>query len=108
MTIEFRPLSEALGAEVIGVNVADDHSDETIAVIRDGWLCYNILLFRGQGPHVGAAVGIRPAIWHVQDKATIRPMNPGTPRSWSALQHQSRWQGYWRTTGPQLRRSLAQ
>ena len=48
MTIEFRPLSEALGAEVIGVNVADDHSDETIAVIRDDWLRYNILLFRGQ------------------------------------------------------------
>ena len=48
MTIEFRPLSEALGAEVIGVNVADDHSDETIAEIRDGWLRYNILLFRDQ------------------------------------------------------------
>ena len=48
MTIEFRPLSEALGAEVIGVNVADDHSDETIAEIREGWLCHKILLFRGQ------------------------------------------------------------
>ena len=48
MTIEFKPLSDALGAEVIGVNVADDHSDETIAEIRDGWLRHNILLFRGQ------------------------------------------------------------
>ena len=48
MTIEFRPLSEALGAEVIGVNVADDQSDETIAEIRDGWLRHKILLFRGQ------------------------------------------------------------
>ena len=48
MTIEFRPLSEALGAEVIGVNVDDDLSNETIAEIRDGWLRYNILLFRGQ------------------------------------------------------------
>ena len=48
MTIEFRPLCEALGAEVIGVNVADDHSDETIAEIRKGWLHYKILLFRGQ------------------------------------------------------------
>ena len=48
MTIEFRPLSEALGAEVIGANVADDHSNETIAEIREGWLRYNILLFRGQ------------------------------------------------------------
>jgi taurine dioxygenase len=48
MTIEFKPLNEALGAEVIGINVADDQSDETIAEIRDGWLRYNILLFRGQ------------------------------------------------------------
>ena len=48
MTIEFRPLSKALGAEVIGVNVADDQSDETIAEIREGWLRHNILLFRGQ------------------------------------------------------------
>ena len=48
MVIEFKPLSEALGAEVIGINVADDHSDETIVEIRDGWLRHNILLFRGQ------------------------------------------------------------
>ena len=48
MTIEFRPLSEALGAEVLGVNVAADHSDETIAEIRDRWLHYKILLFRDQ------------------------------------------------------------
>ena len=48
MTIEFRPLSDALGAEVIGVNVADDQSDETITEIREGWLRHKILLFRGQ------------------------------------------------------------
>ena len=48
MTIEFKPLSDALGAEAIGVNVADDHSDETIAEIREGWLRHKILLFRGQ------------------------------------------------------------
>ena len=48
MTIKFRPLNETLGAEVIGVNVADDHSDEMIAEIRAGWLQHNILLFRNQ------------------------------------------------------------
>ena len=36
MTIEFKPLCDALGAEVIGVNVADDHSNEAIAEIRKG------------------------------------------------------------------------
>ena len=48
MPIEFRPICDVLGAEVIGVNVADDHSDETIAEIRNGWLLHKILLFRGQ------------------------------------------------------------
>lgn len=48
MAIEFQPLSDAIGAEVININVADDQSDETIAEIREGWLRYKILLFRGQ------------------------------------------------------------
>ena len=48
MSIEFRPLSEALGAEVVGVEVTDDLSDQTVAEIREGWLEYNILLFQNQ------------------------------------------------------------
>ena len=48
MKIEFRPLSDALGAEVIGVNVAGDLSEQTISEIRAGWLQHNILLFRNQ------------------------------------------------------------
>ena len=48
MAIEFKPLSDALGAEVIDINIAEDLSDETIAEIRDIWLRHKILLFRGQ------------------------------------------------------------
>ena len=48
MTIEFRPLGDALGAEAVGINLADNHSDEAIAEIRKGWLVHKILLFRGQ------------------------------------------------------------
>lgn len=48
MTIEFKPLSDALGAEVIGIKVADKHSDEIISEIRLGWLRHKILLFRNQ------------------------------------------------------------
>ncbi|MDP6058786.1 MAG: TauD/TfdA family dioxygenase, partial [Pirellulaceae bacterium] len=48
MTIEYRPLGDALGAEVTGINLADDHSNETIAELRKNWLHYKILLFRGQ------------------------------------------------------------
>jgi taurine dioxygenase len=48
MAIEFKPLCDVLGAEVKGVNIAEDLSDETVAEIRDGWLRHKILLFRGQ------------------------------------------------------------
>ncbi len=48
MMIKFRPLNDALGAEVLDINLAADHSDETIRKIREGWLQYGILLFRGQ------------------------------------------------------------
>ncbi len=48
MTIKYKPLCDALGAEVTGIDLASDHSDEVIADIRDGWLQYKILLFREQ------------------------------------------------------------
>ena len=48
MKIECRPLSDALGAEVVGVDITDDLSEQTISEIRAGWLQYNILLFRNQ------------------------------------------------------------
>ncbi len=48
MAIEFKPVSDALGAEVKGINVADDHSAQEIAEVRKGWLKYGILLFRNQ------------------------------------------------------------
>ena len=48
MTIEYKPLCDALGADVIGLNLANDHSDETIAGLRKSWLRNGILLFRDQ------------------------------------------------------------
>ena len=48
MSIEFIPLCEAQGAEVVGIDVTAELSDQTIAEIREGWLKYNILLFRKQ------------------------------------------------------------
>ena len=48
MTIKCQPLSDALGAEVIDVDLGEDQSDERIAELRDYWLQFKILLFRGQ------------------------------------------------------------
>ena len=47
-TLEFRPLSKALGAEVGGVDMAKSLDDETYEALRAAWLEHQILLFREQ------------------------------------------------------------
>lgn len=46
MSLELRPLSDALGAEVLGIDMSSQLADTVIADIRAAWLKYNILLFR--------------------------------------------------------------
>jgi len=46
MSVKFRQLHDSFGAEVTGVNIADDLDDETFAQIEAGWYRYSILLFR--------------------------------------------------------------
>ncbi len=48
MTIEFKPLSFSLGAEVLGLKIKDSPSKEQIELVRAGFLKYGILLFREQ------------------------------------------------------------
>ena len=48
MTVEFRPLSYALGAEVRGVDISVPCSDADWKAIHAAFLQYGILLFRGQ------------------------------------------------------------
>ena len=52
-TLQTRKLSNAFGIEVLGVNVKETPSDETIAEIRALWNEYGIVLLRGQDitPH---------------------------------------------------------
>jgi taurine dioxygenase len=47
MTIELRPLHPSFGAEVVGVDLAGDLDEETIATIQDAWTRFSLLLFRG-------------------------------------------------------------
>ena len=51
-TIEVAPIAGALGAEVGGVDLAGDLSDEMVAEIRAAWLEHLVLFFRGQ-EHLG-------------------------------------------------------
>ena len=48
MKLDLRPLSEALGAEVRGVDLAKKQGAETVAALRQAWLDHLILLFRDQ------------------------------------------------------------
>ena len=46
MKIDLRPLHPSFGAEVVGVDVAQDLDEETIAAIPDAWTRHSLLLFR--------------------------------------------------------------
>jgi taurine dioxygenase len=48
MPIEFRPLSDAIGVEAIGVDLSQDFSLETFEKIRREWERNCVILFRGQ------------------------------------------------------------
>src|SRR6478752_4308987 len=46
--LDIRPLSGALGAEILGIDLAHDVSDDTIAAIRAAWLEHLVIFFRDQ------------------------------------------------------------
>lgn len=47
MTLQIRPLSTALGAEILGVDPSQEITDAVFAEIRQAWLDHTLLLFRG-------------------------------------------------------------
>ena len=56
-TLDIRPIAGALGAEILGIDLAHDVSDETIAAIRAAWLKHLVIFFRDQTlepPHLVA------------------------------------------------------
>ena len=46
--MEIKPLSEALGAEILGVDLSHDLSPESWEKIFSVWLTYKVIVFRGQ------------------------------------------------------------
>jgi taurine dioxygenase len=46
--IDIRPIAGALGAEVLGVDLARDLRAETVAAIREAWLDHCVVFFRDQ------------------------------------------------------------
>src|SRR5260370_26227134 len=47
-TLALRPLSPALGVEMIGVDLSEEVDDYTFAQIRDAWHRNLVILLRGQ------------------------------------------------------------
>ena len=47
-TLDIRPLSGTIGAEILGIDLARDVSDETTAAIRAAWLEHLVIFFRDQ------------------------------------------------------------
>src|SRR5215212_12249148 len=47
-TFDIRPLSGAIGAEILGLDLAHEVSDETIAAVRAAWLAHLVIFFRDQ------------------------------------------------------------
>ncbi len=46
--LDIRPLSGALGAEILGIDLAHDLGDDTVAAIRAAWLEHLVVFFRAQ------------------------------------------------------------
>jgi len=46
--LEVRPLSRAVGAEILGINLLNPVSDTQIAEIRKIWLQHSVVFFREQ------------------------------------------------------------
>jgi alpha-ketoglutarate-dependent taurine dioxygenase len=47
VTLKIRPLHESFGAEILGVDIASELDDATMAEIEAAWYRHSILLFRG-------------------------------------------------------------
>ena len=57
-TLDIRPLSGALGAEILGIDLSRDLSDETMAAIRAAWLEHLVIFFRDQALEPAAYLNV--------------------------------------------------
>ncbi len=68
MTIEIRPLCDALGAEVIGADLTRPLRDDEIKAVDDAFLKHHLLCFRTE-PLDPAAVTLRRVLTQLQTTA---------------------------------------
>ncbi|HXQ53049.1 MAG TPA: TauD/TfdA family dioxygenase [Stellaceae bacterium] len=87
LDIEVKPLSPACGAEIMGVDLARDLPDETIAAIKAAWAKHLVLVFRGQTVtqeqqlRFAARFGELGERKVAQAREELRPLASGTQQS---------------------------
>ena len=69
--LEIRPIAGAIGAELHGVDLSDDLSADTIAVIRQALLDHLVIFFRHQNIAAGPLPGAVPPLRHT-DRIPVR------------------------------------
>jgi len=88
-TIEVRPLTAAIGAEVSGVDLGQELPDATVAAIRRAFLEHLVVFFRGQAlsdeEHLALALrfgplSVPPLATRYQDRPTVTVLDQVSPR----------------------------
>ena len=77
--VELRPLSGALGAEVIGVSMTEPPDDAIYRTLRDAWLQYQILLFREQQITVQQQIAFSRSFGPLYAPKTGKNIHPDHP-----------------------------
>ena len=89
MTLEVRPLTAVVGAEISGVRLAGDVSDETVAAVRGALLEHGVLFFRDQDltddEHLEFALrfgplSVSPLATKYQDRASVTVLDQVSPK----------------------------
>ena len=78
--IEVRPLAGALGAEVFGVDMADDLKDEVVAEVRHAFLDHLVIFLRDQSVTPQQQVAFARRFGDPMEYPNL----PGLPRSRSS------------------------
>ncbi len=88
-TLEVRPLTAAIGAELSGVDLRQELPDATVAAIRQALLDHLVVFFRGQAlsdeEHLALALrfgplSVPPLATRYQDRPTVTVLDQVSPR----------------------------
>jgi alpha-ketoglutarate-dependent taurine dioxygenase len=78
--LDIRPLGPNIGAEVLGVDLAADLSDETIAAIRAAWIHHQVIFFPDQHVDPESQVAFAKRFGEVTEAHPVEPALDGHPQ----------------------------